>query len=274
MESSNDSSSVFENYEYCGNVKKYLEAKLKDCGKSVKELNFASGYALGSVDKFKRHCSEWHELLRPIPRKYLDAIGGKVEDIGQMVELDLYDFEEVCKVPRFVRHYTVRVFAGIYSSAFFGTVSKSEFTELGPKGEMALSELIEDGILQEVTSTRVWLRDPSAELIPEDIRKVGRRDFDKIWPILQCLHRELPVPEQEAIERIKAHPTNGKLRCCIKHPQLVTIFIEPDGKVWESYYKPGFKLTKQTIVFGSNGSLIGRSFIQGKEIEWSKLLSL
>jgi len=274
MESNNNSSSLLESYEYCGNVKKYLEGKLKDCGRSIKELTLASDYAQGSIDKFKRHCSEWHEIFRPIPRKYLDAIGGKIEDIEQMVELDLHNFQEACKVPRFVRRYTVRVFAGIYSSAFFGTVPRSEFAELGPKGEMALSELIEDGILQEVTSTLVWLRDPGVKLLPENIRKVARRHFDKIWPILQCLHHEPPVSEKEAIERIKAHPTNGKCRCCIKHPRLVTIFIEPDGKVWEFYYKPGFKATKQTIVFNGDGSLIGKSFIKGKEIDWSKLLSL
>ncbi len=82
----------------------------------------------------------------------------------------------------------------------------------GPKGEMALSELIEDGILQEVTSTLVWLRDPGAKLLPENIRRFARRHFDKIWPILQCLHHEPPVSEYN-IERIKAHPTNGKCRC-------------------------------------------------------------
>ena len=122
MQTNNDSTSVLEDYEYCGNIKKYLETKLKGCGKGVKELTLASGYAQGSSDKFKRHCSEWHELFRPIPRKYLGIIGGKIEDIQEMVALDMQDFEEVCKIPRFVSWYIVRIFCAVFKREKFMTV--------------------------------------------------------------------------------------------------------------------------------------------------------
>jgi hypothetical protein len=121
------------------------------------------------------------------------------------VELDLKNFEEVCKIPRFVDWYIARVFCTIFKRERFMTV----------------------------------------------------------------------MSEEDAIEKIKAYSAYNKYRCCINNYfQLVTIPIEPDGRVYKNFYKPEAKITKQTISFGGHGGLIGRSYVGKKEIDWSRLLCL
>ncbi|MCX5714621.1 MAG: (d)CMP kinase, partial [Candidatus Omnitrophica bacterium] len=71
-----------------------------------------------------------------------------------------------------------------------GVVAKSKFSEVSSNGEAILSELIKNGILEEVSSAEVRLK-PNTDLKEDAIRGIAKGDFDKIWAILQQAHQEL-----------------------------------------------------------------------------------
>jgi len=50
-----------------------------------------------------------------------------------------------------------------------------------------------------------------------------------------------------------------ELRCCIKYPDLKTIYIEPDGTVCTTYYRPSLRLTRTKAIFRTGGKDIGIS---------------
>ena len=84
------------------------------------------------------------------------------------------------------------------------TVAKSRFSEIGTNGDAVLNELINKGILQNVSSMEVRLT-PNAVLNEDTIQKIAKGDFDKIWTILQELaHKPIllfseRLPQQERI---------------------------------------------------------------------------
>ncbi len=61
------------------------------------------------------------------------------------------------------------------------------------------------------------------------------------------------TPEDEAIQIIKKYSLKNKLRCCIKIPDIKTIWIEPDGKDFVTYYRPSFRITKSWAIFSQDG---------------------
>lgn len=80
--------------------------------------------------------------------------------------------------------------------------------------------------------------------------------------------KDLPkgVSEEEAIEIVKEY-SSGRFRCLISYPQLLTIYIEPNGRVRRSYYKPEFVKGRgpvgEVVYFGSDGRFIGTTRIGG-----------
>lgn len=176
-----------EGYEYCycECAKEYLRQRLGTCATDDKYLAELTGYK--DLDKFKRHQDAWHGLERPIPRKYLDAIGANLDILRSALERDQVNFELMDALPRTPAHYTVRLLAAVYQMRFFDDA----------------------------------------------------------------------IPEAEAIRRIKAYSAETGFRCCINYPQLLTIYIEPDGSVSKTYYRPAMKVTDNWVAFERDGSRVG-----------------
>ena len=74
---------------------------------------------------------------------------------------------------------------------------------------------------------------------------------------------ELPenTSEYAAIEMVKDYSREHGKRCCINYPELKTVWIEPNGDVNYSYYRPSIRFTKDRAIFGSDGSGIGTLII-------------
>ncbi len=72
LNSDSNLSNLAGNYDYCRHVKDFLFQQFQRCGKDEKELAKAVEYT--NANKFQNHRQQWHELSRPIPRKYLEAI--------------------------------------------------------------------------------------------------------------------------------------------------------------------------------------------------------
>jgi hypothetical protein len=68
---------------------------------------------------------------------------------------------------------------------------------------------------------------------------------------------EGPVPEGEAIRRVRAFATETGFRCSIGYPRLLTIYIEPDGSIIKKYYRPGVKVTDNWVAFERAASRVG-----------------
>ena len=76
----------------------------------------------------------------------------------------------------------------------------------------------------------------------------------------QCLPPA--TPEFEAIEILKKYSGEHGLRCCIKFPDIKTIWIEPDGNVHYSFYRPSFRVTKSWAIFSQDGKDVAVSSIR------------
>lgn len=70
---------------------------------------------------------------------------------------------------------------------------------------------------------------------------------------------ELPSDTSEyvAIEMVKDYSREHGFRCYINYPELKTVWIEPNGDVHYSYYRPSIRFTKNMVIFGSDGSGLG-----------------
>ena len=66
----------------------------------------------------------------------------------------------------------------------YGTLKKSRFSESGLNSGTIVAELVQAGILEEVSATDVRII-LNAEIKEETIRRIAKGDFDKIWNILQ-----------------------------------------------------------------------------------------
>ncbi len=188
------------NYTYCRHVREYLMDRLAAYSKGLKELALASGYS--KTEKFKVHCKEWNAFQRPIPLKYLEAIGVQMEEIEKQLEYDLRDFQAACQVPHFVSEYTVRVFCAIYKTEHF----------------------------------------------------------------------DVPVAEDEAVERVKAISEKSGFKCWFSIPELASIHVDPKEGVRKFFYKPSFRKTRNAIIFSGENRRIGKTYIKGKDA--SPILSL
>lgn len=117
-----------EDYRFGKHIMAYLDQKVEPWGKvgavlfkdqreAVKDrrkaLMLASGYA--NPNKFKAHQIDWHELSRPVPKKYLDAIGIDRKTLELMVELDHEEFERALALPRYPKGITIRLMPAVYS---------------------------------------------------------------------------------------------------------------------------------------------------------------
>jgi len=106
-----------EGYQYCECARQYLRERFSTCRKDEKDIAAAIGYS--DFEKFRRHQDAWHALERPIPRKYLGAIGADVEILCGALERDQVNFQLVEAVPRSAHAYSIRFAPAEYSVRFF-----------------------------------------------------------------------------------------------------------------------------------------------------------
>lgn len=69
------------------------------------------------------------------------------------------------------------------------------------------------------------------------------------------------TPETEAIEIAKRFFEEKNLMGCINFPDIKTIWIEPNGVVKKTYYRPSIKITNTLLIPSNNGKGIGMSYI-------------
>ena len=106
-----------EGYKYCECAMEYLLERLNTSHKKEKDIASAIGY--GDFEKFRRHQDAWHALERPIPRKYLAAIGADMEILSGALERDQVNFQLVEAIPRSPGAYTIRIAPSVYQIRFF-----------------------------------------------------------------------------------------------------------------------------------------------------------
>ena len=135
----------------------------------------ATGYA--DLEKFRRHQDAWHALERPIPRRYLAAIGVDVEILRGALERDQINFQIVKAMPRTTIAYVIRYAPTVYRMRFFNE----------------------------------------------------------------------PIPEEEAMRRVKAVAAELGFSCRIDYYQIMTVYVEPDGNISQRYYQPVIKVTDNWV---------------------------
>jgi hypothetical protein len=83
-------------YKRFFHTKAYIQSK-SNTFENSRELMQKCGYA--SLRKFKFRRKLWDNLERPIPRKYLEAIGVRIETLQFTVELDDEEYERALELP-------------------------------------------------------------------------------------------------------------------------------------------------------------------------------
>jgi hypothetical protein len=110
--------------------------------------------------------------LVPEQGRYLDAIYDYLEALKLVPGLD----EQVNRAENFLKEA---------EGLLEWTVAKSKFAEVGANGGTILSELIKNGILEDISSTEVRLKVVLDDKIEQLVKDIAKTDFDKIWSILQ-----------------------------------------------------------------------------------------
>jgi hypothetical protein len=72
------------------------------------------GYS--SLRKFRFHRKDWDNLERPVPRKYLQAIGVDINTLEFTVELDEEEYEKVLQFPFSPRKALLRVMPTVFTT--------------------------------------------------------------------------------------------------------------------------------------------------------------
>jgi hypothetical protein len=83
--------------------------------------------------------------------------------------------------------------------------------------------------------------------------------------VMAAVFSEFGLPEntseQEAIEVTKRFAREKGFRSFITVRDLKTIWVEPNGTVFTSFYRPCLEITKTYVEANSDGSWVGKSYI-------------
>jgi hypothetical protein len=101
-------------YQPYFHIKGYLRQKYQQSGKTIPELAEALGYR--KLEKFKRHLEAWLKVERPIPWKFLDAIGAGPDMLCKVRVLDFDSWEEAVKKVGVPLSFTARLMPAVYQS--------------------------------------------------------------------------------------------------------------------------------------------------------------
>ena len=66
------------------------------------------------------------------------------------------------------------------------------------------------------------------------------------------------TPEADAILMLQEYSHENNLQCCINYRDILTIWIQPDGRITHAYYKPSFRLARRYVVFSTSKDMVGK----------------
>lgn len=103
-----------QDYQPYFHIKGYLRQKCRQSGKTIPELAQACGYR--KLDKFKRHLEAWLRVARPVPGKFLGAIGIEPKMLCKVQVLDFDSWEEAVKSVRVPQSFSARLMPAVWQS--------------------------------------------------------------------------------------------------------------------------------------------------------------
>ncbi len=101
-------------YQPYFHIRGYLRHKYQQSGKTVSELAQACGYR--KLEKFKRHLEAWLKAEKPVPGKFLGAIGVEPEMLCKVQVLDFDSWEEAVKSVRVPQCFSARLMPAVWQS--------------------------------------------------------------------------------------------------------------------------------------------------------------
>lgn len=114
-----------QDFEFCRNTKLYLQQRAARKGlvwsskqnpPTIAAMR-ASGYA--KWQKFVTRAQEWHDLCRPMPRRYADFVEVDMAVLNAVLDFDREDSEKAMTFPLRPEHWTARLMPGVYISQKF-----------------------------------------------------------------------------------------------------------------------------------------------------------
>ncbi|MBI5805805.1 hypothetical protein HZA73_07145 [candidate division TA06 bacterium] len=103
-----------QDYQPYFHIRGYLRQKYRQSGKTVPELAQACGYR--KLEKFKRHMEAWLKATRPVPGKFLGAIGVEPEMLMKVQVLDFDSWEEAVKSVGAPLSFSARYMPAVWQS--------------------------------------------------------------------------------------------------------------------------------------------------------------
>jgi len=70
------------------------------------------------------------------------------------------------------------------------------------------------------------------------------------------------APEVDAVLMLQEYSRVNKRQCCINYPDVKSIWINPDGNVFTTYYEPAIRITKKFVIALGSGIGIGRTSLR------------
>lgn len=99
----------------------------------------------------------------------------------------------------------------------------------------------------------------------EQALQIPRYPHSAIVRLMAAVYKNIKIPtgfhEKEAIEYLFDFMKGKRFRCCINYPELLSIFLEPNGSVNTVYYPPIIRFTKKWAIPEQDGFGIGMSYI-------------
>lgn len=103
-----------KDYQPYFHIRSYLRQKYRQSGLAAPELAEACGYK--KMDKFKRHQEAWLKVERPVPEKFLEAVGIDPEMLAKVQGLDLDQWEEAVGKATVPESFSARLMPAVWQS--------------------------------------------------------------------------------------------------------------------------------------------------------------
>ncbi len=157
--------------------KKEIDARANDCLAEVKKITEEEQMAINATAYYTAAQALWvyyyrHKSGNLFWKEHFQQMERRITDLENEIRHQKVDVAE---------ETTDKI------KSNEGTVAKLKFFEVGSNGYAILSELIKNGILEDVSSTEVRLK-PNVGLKENTVREIAKDDFGKVWAILQQSH--------------------------------------------------------------------------------------
>ncbi|MEO0128367.1 MAG: hypothetical protein ABIL44_11540 [candidate division WOR-3 bacterium] len=70
------------------------------------------------------------------------------------------------------------------------------------------------------------------------------------------------ISETDAIIMLQAYSRENHFQCCINYRDVITIWIDPNGKISYTYYEPKIEIKKREVLISTGNQKVGRSFLK------------